>query len=138
MTSSVSSVSLVPVNALSQRSVALRPVDAGVQLAPAPDLDALRRAQAFQTAALRDAPGERARNPRDDAAETAREEAQPSGRRTPLGNSAPFVAQLLAQDQPPSRRRDPFAEASRAYGRFREVPRTGFILDPPDRVDVTV
>lgn len=139
MASSVSSVALVPVSAIYPRSVALRPVDVGAQpeAAPGIDAEALRRAQALQAATLREAPSERTPEQRRDTAETGRED-QRSGGRRPAGDSAPFLAQLLAQDQPPPRPRDPFAQASRAYGRLQEEPRLGFVLDAPARIDVTV
>jgi hypothetical protein len=138
MASSVSSVALVPVNAIPPRSVALRPVDADAQPQATPGFDpeALRRTQALQATTLREAPSGQTSEQRGDTAETG-EDQRSSGRR-PAGDSAPFLAQLLAQDQPPSRPRDPFAQASRAYGRLQEEPRIGFVLDMPARIDVKV
>src|SRR5688572_6787835 len=123
MASSVSSVALVPVSAIPPRSVALRPVDANAQPQATPgfDAEALRRTQALQATTLREASSGRTSEQRGDTAETGREDQHSSGRR-PAGDSAPFLAQLLAQDQPPSRPRDPFAQASRAYGRLQEEP----------------
>ena len=140
MASSVSSVALVHVTALSQRPVALRPIDAGVRIGAAPGLEAeaLRQAQAFQAETLREAPSDRARQQSSDSSEASQERSSSGGRGAPTGDNTPFLAQLLAQDQPPPRQPNPFAEASRAYGRFREEPRTGFVLDLPERVDVRV
>jgi hypothetical protein len=137
MASSVSSVALVPVSAVYPRTGVLRPVDAGTQ--PDFDAQALRRAQALQAETLRETSGEQAQEQRPDAAEAEADRGRQGSRgQRPAGDSAPFVAQLLAQDQPPPRRRDPFAEAARAYGRFREEPRVGFVLDAPARIDIRV
>lgn len=128
MASSVSSVSLVPINAVALRPAALRPVDAGV---PAGfDPEALRQSQTFQAEQRREQ--ERTRSADSERAGTD------AGRRQALtGDNAAFVTQLLNQDQaapkPPS-----FADATRAYSRFREEPRSGFILDQPARIDVKV
>ncbi|MBM3546010.1 MAG: hypothetical protein FJX54_03585 [Alphaproteobacteria bacterium] len=137
---SVSSVALVPVSAVYPRPGALKPVAAGATTEGATgfDVEALRRVGTFQAETLREAPRAPFEQPRPEAAETGTGRGgQGSGRR-PAGDSAPFLAQLLAQDQPPQRQRDPFAEAARAYSRFQEQPRTGFVLEVPAKVDVRV
>lgn len=109
----------------------MRPADAG--LAPSFDADALRRESALRAETL-----EQARQ--DDSRSAGDRQASPepaAGRTASTSNSA-FVTQLLAQDQPAERRRSPLAEAALAYGRFREEPKAGFILDPPQRVDLKV
>jgi len=131
MVSSVSSVALVPAGALAARPVAIRPADAG--LAPAFDADALRRDATLRAETLDQSSQESNRSAGDRQAG-----AEPAAGRTASTSNAAFVTQLLAQDQPAERRRSPFAEAALAYGRFREEPKAGFILDPPRRVDVKV
>ncbi len=131
MASSVSSVALVPVSAHAARPVAIRPVDAG--LAPSFDADALRRETALRAETL-----DQARQDGNRSAGDRQTRAEPAAGRTASTSNAAFVTQLLAQDQPAERRRLPFAEASLAYGRFREEPKAGFILDAPQRVDLKV
>lgn len=124
MASSISSVALVPISAVAPRPAALEPVGTGAAAAFAPE--ALRQSQA-QAETF-----ERTRN-----RESERFGTEPERRQTFGGNNAPFTAQLLNQGQdapkPPS-----FADATRAYSRFREEPQTGFILDQPARIDVKV
>ncbi|MBM3533583.1 MAG: hypothetical protein FJX60_11170 [Alphaproteobacteria bacterium] len=135
MVSSISSA-LVPISAIYPQSRALRPVDGGAfsEAAPGFDAEAHRQVQALRAETLREAPSQ----PRDGREAAADRNQQDLRSRRPDGDSAPFLAQALAQDQPPSRRRGPFAEAARAYGRFQEAPRAGFVLDTPAKVDLKV
>ncbi len=135
MASSVSSVALVPVTALTTRSMALRPVELGV---PATfDAGAPRRDQALLGETVGKArPGDAGETGGGARSRQAASQATP-GRTTPTDNAA-FIAQLLAQDQPAERRRSAFADAALAYGRFRKEPAAGFVLDPPQRVDLKV
>jgi len=128
MASSVSSVSLVPINAVALRPAPLRPVDAGV---PAGfDTEALRQSQAFQAEQRREQ--ERTRSADSERAGTD------AGRRQAFtGDNVAFVTQLLNQDQAAAKRPS-FADAARAYGRFQEEPQSGFVIDLPARVDVKV
>ncbi len=130
MASSVSSVALVPIN-VAQRPPALRPVDAGAPTAF--DLDAIRRAQAAQAEAPREPRAGEAQG--DD---TGSDRRSGSGRQAPAGDSAPFLAQLLSQERPASSTPPSPGDVSRAYGRFREEPQSGFVLDQPARIDVRV
>lgn len=135
MASSVSSVALVPATSLTARSMALRPIEAGVPTAF--DADALRRDQALRAETVGKA---RAADAGETSGSASRRQAasQPApSQTTPTGNAA-FITQLLAQDQPAERRRTPFADAALAYGRFRKEPATGFVLDPPQRIDLKV
>ena len=126
MASSVSSVALIPISPLTTRSMALRPIEAGVPTAF--DADALRRDKTLRAETIGEArPG--------DAGSRQADSRPAPGRTTPTSNAA-FVTQLLAQDQPTERRKSPFADAARAYGRFREEPKNGFVLDPPHRIDL--
>lgn len=135
MASSVSSVALVPVTSLTTRSMALRPIEAGV--AAAFDADALRRDQALRTETVGKGRAGGADEPRE-GANSRQATSQPApGQTTPTGNAA-FVTQLLAQDQPAERRRTSFADVALAYGRFRKEPAAGFVLDLPQRIDVKV
>lgn len=124
MASSISSTALVPINAVALRPAPARPVDAGVPTALDPE--ALRQSQA-QAETLR----------QQDRAQSERPDTDAQQRQAFTGDSAPFVAQLLSQDQatskPPS-----FADAARAYSRFQEEPQSGFVLDQPARVDVKI
>ncbi len=135
MASSVSSVALVPVASLTARSMALRPIEAGVPTAF--DADALRRGQALQAETVGKARAGDA-GETSEGASSRQSASQPApGRTTPTGNAA-FITQLLAQDRPAERRRTPFADAALAYGRFRKEPVAGFVLDLPQRVDMKV
>ncbi|MBL8688944.1 MAG: hypothetical protein JNL04_07575 [Rhodospirillaceae bacterium] len=127
MASSISSVSLVPINAVALRPAPLRPVDAGVPAGLDPE--ALRQSQAFQA--------ERREQERTRSADSERAGADAGRREAFTGDNAAFVTQLLNQDQA-SPKRPSFADAARAYGRFQEEPRTGFVIDLPSRVDVKV
>lgn len=128
MASSISSVSLVPINTIASRPAALRPVDAGV---PAGfDPEALRQSQAFQAE-------QRSEQERTRSAESEHTGADAGRRQAFTGDNAAFVTQLLNQDQA-SPKRPSFADAARAYGRFREEPQSGFVIDLPSRVDVKV
>lgn len=135
MVSSVSSVALVPISALTARSVAVRPIEAGV-VAPF-DTNALRRDQTLQAETLDQARRDVARGESGDAGDQRENPGDRPGQTFRTGN-APFLAQLLAQDQPAERKRSPFADAAQAYGRFHGEPKTGFILDLPQRVDLKV
>ncbi len=127
MASSVSSTTLVPINAITLRPVPIRPADA--TLAATFDPEALRQSQA-QAEALREQEQTRRRD-------NERSQARGDRRETFTGDSAPFLAQLLNQDQPPPKQPS-FADATRAYGRFQEEPQSGFVLDQPARIDVKV
>ena len=127
MASSVSSVALVPINAVALRPAPLRPVDAGV---PAGfDPEALRQSQAFEA--------ERREQELTRSADSGRADADAGRRQAFTGDNAAFVTQLLNQDQA-APKRPSFADAARAYGRFQEEPQSGFVIDPPARVDVKV
>ena len=54
------------------------------------------------------------------------------------GGTAAFLAQLFAQDEPVEEQPDPFADASRAYERFREERDTSLFVDARDPIDVKV
>jgi hypothetical protein len=63
-----------------------------------------------------------------------------------LPDSAPFLAQLLAQDTPEEPHADPFETAARAYGKVEEDPFKGLdgetldavLADPRPHVDVKI
>jgi len=132
---SVSSVDLVPIGAIYSRSSALSPVDAR---SPSASFEAEPgfRVQPLQAETLREASSQQAEPQPRNTAETQAARDRQDGRQRPFGNGAPFLTQLLAQDQPVSPTADPFAQAARAYGRFKEAPSTGFVLDAPARIDV--
>lgn len=133
MASSVSSVALIPISPFTTHSTALRPVEAGVPTAF--DADALRRGNTLQSETTGEARPEEASDKGGGAGSRQADPQPASGRPTPASNAA-FVAQLLAQDQPAERRRSPFADAARAYRRLSEEPKSGFVLDPPQRIDL--
>ena len=62
-----------------------------------------------------------------------------AGARDDQGDSAPFLAQVLAQgtDTPAETAIDPFGEATQAYAR-RAGPETSVVVDTPVRVDFNV
>ncbi len=127
MASSVSSAALVPISALALRAAPVRPADAG--------LPAL-----FDPAASRQSQAQAEPLPQQDQAQSrdgAQADTGAQSRTALSGDSAPFLAQLLNQDQPPPKQPS-LADATRAYARFREEPQSGFVLDEPARVDVKV
>lgn len=127
MASSVSSVLLVPTNAVALRPAPLRPVDAGVRAGFDPE--ALRRSQTFQA--------DRREQERTGSIDSERAGADAARRPAVSGDNAAFVTQLLNQDQA-APQRPSFADAARAYGRFSDEPQSGFVIDLPARVDVKV
>jgi hypothetical protein len=54
------------------------------------------------------------------------------------GESAPFVAQVIAQDAPKETPLDPFGEATQAYARRAGPEETSLVVDTPFRVDFSV
>lgn len=134
MASSVSSVALVPFGAIASRSPTVRPAEAGLP-APAargPESEALQSSQVSQAApeGRSDTPPGHFRQGSQAGTETAD--------RPGRSDSALFLAQVFAQDRPASANQPSSADVTRAYGGFREEPKTGFILDLPERVDLTV
>ena len=135
--------------ALLPRTTALRPVSAGEAGArsgtgPQIEAEALREDELQRL----HAPEAESHSPGGDGPEAGRfesaprhdeERPHPAGE-TPTfpGGSAAFLAQLLAQDDPPDEPLDPYADASRAYVRLREERHIGLVIDVRDPVDVEV
>lgn len=136
---------LLPAPALPPpRLTALRPVAAGDAGARAgtgaqTDAEALREDELFR---LRADPaegqssggspdhGSRAGRAGDEEGDDHQE------RETPAlpGGTAAFMVQLFGADDPEEAPQDPFGDATRAYGRFREERHAGMIIDVRDPV----
>lgn len=130
------------------RLTALRPVasaDAGARLGTGPPMEAeeLREDELFR---LRAEPAEgRSSDAGPDRAPPASRSQEDEGDNRPegetpslLGGTAAFMAQLFAADEPDEAPKDPFGDAARAYGRFREERHAGMVIDVRDPVDVAV
>jgi hypothetical protein len=135
---------MLPSPVQASRTVALRPIsagDAGARSGGKPEVDA----EALREDELRrlygpdlDKEYSREGTRSGSAARSEDDDEEPAAVEIPVvgAGDAAFLAQLLAQDEPAEEPVDPYRDASRAYGRFREERHVGLVIDIRDPVDV--